>query len=122
MAAAAVVRLYAEDRAVVASATQEIGNGIYTLMTQVAADALKMPPRLFTVETTPRTRPLHTWDKSVLDGLVNANKQVRISAWSRLSLQAILSSPAGWAEKSAAGSISSKQSSSPAGPTKQAYL
>ena len=33
------------------------------------------------VETTPRTRPLHTWDKSVLDGLVNANKQVRISGW-----------------------------------------
>jgi hypothetical protein len=81
VAAAAVVRLHAEDRAVVASATQEIGNGIYTLMTQVAADALKMPPRLFTVETTPRTRPLHTWDKSVLDGLVNANKQVRISGW-----------------------------------------
>ena len=33
------------------------------------------------VETTPRTRPLHTWDKSVLDGLVNANKQVRVSGW-----------------------------------------
>jgi len=33
------------------------------------------------VETTPRTRPLHTWDKSVLDALVNANKQVRISGW-----------------------------------------
>jgi hypothetical protein len=33
------------------------------------------------VETTPRTRPLHTWDKSVLDGLVNTNKQVRISGW-----------------------------------------
>jgi xanthine dehydrogenase YagR molybdenum-binding subunit len=48
VAAAAVVRLHAEDRAVVASATQEIGNGIYTLMTQVAADALKMPPLLTT--------------------------------------------------------------------------
>jgi hypothetical protein len=33
------------------------------------------------VETTPRTRPLHTWDKSVLDALVNTNKQVRISGW-----------------------------------------
>jgi hypothetical protein len=33
------------------------------------------------VETTPRTRPLHTWDKSVLDGLVNTNKEVRISGW-----------------------------------------
>jgi len=33
------------------------------------------------VETTPRTRPLHTWNKSVLDGLVNINEQVRISGW-----------------------------------------
>ncbi len=33
------------------------------------------------VETTPRTRPLHQWDKSVLDSLVNGNKQVRISGW-----------------------------------------
>jgi len=33
------------------------------------------------VETTPRTRPLHHWDKSVLDGLVNKNTQVRISGW-----------------------------------------
>jgi len=33
------------------------------------------------VETTPRTRPLHTWDKSVLDALLNTNKQVRISGW-----------------------------------------
>jgi hypothetical protein len=33
------------------------------------------------VETTPRTRPLHSWDKSVLDGLVNTNKQVRIGGW-----------------------------------------
>jgi hypothetical protein len=33
------------------------------------------------VETTPRTRPLHTWDKAVLDGLVNKDQQVRISGW-----------------------------------------
>jgi hypothetical protein len=33
------------------------------------------------VETTPRTRPLHHWDKSVLDNLVNKNTQVRISGW-----------------------------------------
>jgi hypothetical protein len=33
------------------------------------------------VETTPRTRPLHTWDKSVLDGLVDKDQQVRISGW-----------------------------------------
>ena len=39
------------------------------------------------VETTPRTRPLHTWDKSVLDGLVNTNKQVRISGWLMYDLQ-----------------------------------
>lgn len=39
------------------------------------------------VETTPRTRPLHTWDKSVLDGLVNTNNQVRISGWLMYDLQ-----------------------------------
>lgn len=33
------------------------------------------------VETTPRTRPLHQWDKSVLDGFVNTNTRVRISGW-----------------------------------------
>jgi len=33
------------------------------------------------VETTPRTRPLHHWDKSVLDGLVNQDTRVRISGW-----------------------------------------
>ena len=39
------------------------------------------------VETTPRTRPLHTWDRSVLDGLVNTNNQVRISGWLIYDLQ-----------------------------------
>jgi hypothetical protein len=33
------------------------------------------------VETTPRTRPLHHWDKSALDALVNQNIRVRISGW-----------------------------------------
>jgi hypothetical protein len=33
------------------------------------------------VETTPRTRPLHSWDKSTLDALVDSNTRVRISGW-----------------------------------------
>ncbi len=33
------------------------------------------------VETTPRTRPLHHWQKSQLDNLVNKSTKVRISGW-----------------------------------------
>jgi hypothetical protein len=33
------------------------------------------------VETTPRTRPLHSWDESTLDALVDSNTRVRISGW-----------------------------------------
>jgi hypothetical protein len=33
------------------------------------------------VETTPRTRPLHTWQKTKLNKLVNADTRVRISGW-----------------------------------------
>jgi hypothetical protein len=33
------------------------------------------------VETTPRTRPFHSWDKSTLDALVDSNTKVRISGW-----------------------------------------
>ena len=33
------------------------------------------------VETTPRTRPLHQWNKATLDNLVNKNTRVRISGW-----------------------------------------
>ncbi|HWC18987.1 MAG TPA: hypothetical protein VG498_18390, partial [Terriglobales bacterium] len=33
------------------------------------------------VETTPRTRPLHQWQKSQLDSLVNTSQKVRISGW-----------------------------------------
>ena len=33
------------------------------------------------VETTPRTRPLHHWNKSVLDNVLNRNVQVRVSGW-----------------------------------------
>ncbi len=46
--AAALVRLQPDGTVIVASGTQEIGNGIYTLMTEVAADTLKMSPRLIT--------------------------------------------------------------------------
>ena len=33
------------------------------------------------VETTPRTRPLHSWGKKTLDALVDSNTRVRISGW-----------------------------------------
>jgi hypothetical protein len=33
------------------------------------------------VETTPRTRPLHSWDKAKLDSLVDSTTEVRISGW-----------------------------------------
>jgi len=33
------------------------------------------------VETTPRTRPLHTWTTSMLGALVNSENQVRVSGW-----------------------------------------
>jgi len=42
--AGATVRLGADGTAVVRSGTQDIGTGTYTIMTQVAADALGLPP------------------------------------------------------------------------------
>jgi Bacterial SH3 domain len=33
------------------------------------------------VETTPRTRPLHAWDKGKLDPLVDSQTKVRVSGW-----------------------------------------
>jgi uncharacterized protein YgiM (DUF1202 family) len=33
------------------------------------------------VETTPRTRPLHSWNKSTLDALVDSDTRVRMSGW-----------------------------------------
>jgi hypothetical protein len=33
------------------------------------------------VETTPRTRPLHSWDENKLSSLINSNTKVRISGW-----------------------------------------
>jgi hypothetical protein len=41
------------------------------------------------VETTPRTRPLHQWNESVLENLVNTNKEVRISGWLMYDFQHI---------------------------------
>jgi len=42
--AAAVARILPDGTAMVASGTQDIGTGTYTVMTQVAADALGFPP------------------------------------------------------------------------------
>jgi xanthine dehydrogenase YagR molybdenum-binding subunit len=39
-----MVRLQPDGRALVAAGAQEIGNGLYTVMTQVAADVLGLPP------------------------------------------------------------------------------
>jgi hypothetical protein len=33
------------------------------------------------VETTPRTRPLHSWDQNKLSQLIDSNTKVRISGW-----------------------------------------
>jgi Bacterial SH3 domain len=33
------------------------------------------------VETTPRTRPLHSWDQNTLSKLIDSNTKVRISGW-----------------------------------------
>jgi xanthine dehydrogenase YagR molybdenum-binding subunit len=43
LAANALVRLHPNGRVTVASGTQEIGTGSYTIMTQIAADTLRLP-------------------------------------------------------------------------------
>jgi xanthine dehydrogenase YagR molybdenum-binding subunit len=43
-AAGATARMMPDGRAVILAGSQEIGNGTYTVMTQVAADALGLPP------------------------------------------------------------------------------
>jgi xanthine dehydrogenase YagR molybdenum-binding subunit len=46
--AAAKIRMTAEGRAIVSSATHDLGTGAYTVFTQVAADALGLPPEKVT--------------------------------------------------------------------------
>ena len=46
MAASAMVRFEPDGRVVVASGTQEIGTGNYTIMTEIVADVLGIPPSL----------------------------------------------------------------------------
>lgn len=41
------------------------------------------------VETTPRTRPLHSWDYNALSNYVNTNTKVRISGWLMYDIQHI---------------------------------
>jgi xanthine dehydrogenase YagR molybdenum-binding subunit len=53
----ALVQFQPDGRVLVASGTQEIGNGIYTIMTQVAADALGVPPALIDVKIGDTTLP-----------------------------------------------------------------
>ncbi|MGI8743530.1 MAG: xanthine dehydrogenase family protein molybdopterin-binding subunit [Bryobacteraceae bacterium] len=54
---AARVRLLPDGTAVVSSATQDIGTGTYTTMTQVAADALGIPPEKIKAELGDSTLP-----------------------------------------------------------------
>src|SRR5436309_8100172 len=42
--AAALARLLPDGTALVRSGTQDLGTGTYTVMTQIAADALALPP------------------------------------------------------------------------------
>jgi xanthine dehydrogenase YagR molybdenum-binding subunit len=53
----ALVRLQPDGRVLVACGTQEIGNGIYTLITQVVADALNISPELIDVKIGDTTLP-----------------------------------------------------------------
>lgn len=48
--AEALVRLQPDGRVLVASGTHELGTGTYTILTQVAADYLNMPPELIDVK------------------------------------------------------------------------
>jgi xanthine dehydrogenase YagR molybdenum-binding subunit len=54
---AALVRLQPDGRVLVACGTQEIGNGIYTVITQVAADVLNISPELIDVKIGDTTLP-----------------------------------------------------------------
>jgi xanthine dehydrogenase YagR molybdenum-binding subunit len=54
---AALVRILTDGTAVVASATQDIGTGTYTTMTQVAAETLGLPPQKVRAELGDSTMP-----------------------------------------------------------------
>ena len=55
--AAAKVRLYPDGRAVAACCTQDIGTGTYTILTQIASDALGIPMQLIEVKLGDTTLP-----------------------------------------------------------------
>ncbi len=55
--ASAVVRLQPDGRVFVGSGTQDLGTGTYTIMAQVAADALNMSPSLMDVKIGDTTLP-----------------------------------------------------------------
>ena len=56
LAASALVRFNPNGRVVVASGTQEIGTGNYTIMTQIAADTLRLSTAAGIATTFPRWR------------------------------------------------------------------
>jgi xanthine dehydrogenase YagR molybdenum-binding subunit len=55
--ASAMVRFQPDGRVLVACGTQEIGNGIYTIITQVAAETLGVPPEIIDVKIGDTTLP-----------------------------------------------------------------
>jgi xanthine dehydrogenase YagR molybdenum-binding subunit len=55
--ASAMIRFQPDGRVLVASGTQEIGNGIYTIMTQVAAETLGVSPEIIDVKIGDTTLP-----------------------------------------------------------------
>jgi xanthine dehydrogenase YagR molybdenum-binding subunit len=55
--ASALVRFQPDGRVLVECGTQEIGNGIYTIITQVAADTLGISPKLIDVKIGDTTLP-----------------------------------------------------------------
>ena len=56
-AAQAMVRVSADGRGFVASATQDLGTGMYTIMAQTAADGLGLDPKLIDVKLGDSTLP-----------------------------------------------------------------
>ncbi|HXO88433.1 MAG TPA: xanthine dehydrogenase family protein molybdopterin-binding subunit [Candidatus Acidoferrales bacterium] len=57
IAASAFVRLLSNGRVLVGSGSEEIGNGMYTIMTQVAADVMQVPVELIDAKVGDSTLP-----------------------------------------------------------------
>ncbi len=84
--ASALVRFQPDGRVLVECGTQEIGNGIYTVITQVAADTLGISPKLIDVkigDTTLPTGPISAGSMTTAS-VTPAVQQAAMQARSRL--------------------------------------